>query len=89
MVNAYIEGKFFEGITFPTLEIIKGEYENCHFTNCKFLNSNLSEFNFIEKADFQTAYNYSIDPDINRIRKAKFSMAGIIGLLDKHDIEIK
>jgi len=31
----------------------------------------------------------AIDPEINRIKKAKFSMAGVIGHLDKYDIEVE
>lgn len=42
----------------------------------------------LEKADFRTAYNFSIDPEINRIKKAKFSMIGLMGLLDKYGIEV-
>ena len=30
----------------------------------------------------------SFDPELNRIWKAKFSIDGVIGLLDKHDILI-
>ena len=37
---------------------------------------------------FQTAYNYKIDPEINPMRKAKFSTQGIVGLLDKYDIKM-
>ncbi|MGI8788822.1 MAG: hypothetical protein ACR2HG_13805 [Pyrinomonadaceae bacterium] len=43
----------------------------------------------MEKADFQTAYNYSIDPESNRIKKAQFSIPGIARLLDKYEIEIE
>lgn len=43
----------------------------------------------LEKADLRTSYNYSINPENNRIRKAKFSMNGIAGLLDKYDIVIE
>jgi len=42
----------------------------------------------LEKADFRTAINYSIDPTNNRIKKAKFSLLGVVGLLDKFDISI-
>ena len=48
-----------------------------------FDNSNL------EKVDFTTAFNFSIDPEINRIKKAKFSLAGVLGLLNKYDIIIE
>jgi len=42
----------------------------------------------LEKVDFLTACNFSIDPQINRIKKAKFSMIGLVGLLDKYGIEV-
>jgi hypothetical protein len=42
----------------------------------------------IEKSDFRTSFNYLIDPEKNRIRKARFSITGIAGLLDKYDIDI-
>jgi hypothetical protein len=42
----------------------------------------------LEKADLRTAFNFSINPVNNRIRKAKFSIAGLAGLLDQFDIEI-
>ena len=57
-------------------------FENCDLTRTIFNNTN------IEKADFQTSHNYSIDPEINRIKKAQFSIMGISGLLDKYDIKI-
>jgi hypothetical protein len=37
----------------------------------------------------RTSYNYSINPEVNRIKKAKFSTTGIAGLLHKYDIEIE
>ncbi len=43
----------------------------------------------LEEVDLRMSTNYSIDPHINRIRKAKFSVEGVIGLLDKHDILIE
>jgi len=43
----------------------------------------------LEKTDFTTASNYSIDPEINRIKKAKFSLPAVVGLLNKYDIVIE
>ena len=43
----------------------------------------------LEGVNFHTSFNYSIDPELNRIRKAKFSMHSIAVSLDKNDIEIK
>ena len=43
----------------------------------------------LEKSDFRKAFNYTIDPETNRIKKAKFSLHSISGLLVKYDIEIE
>jgi uncharacterized protein YjbI with pentapeptide repeats len=56
--------------------------DNCDLTKATFANS------VLEKADFRTSFNYSIDPEINRLKKARFSLSGIAGLLEKYDIEI-
>jgi len=42
----------------------------------------------LEYADFTTSYNYSINPETNRIHKAKFSMPEVLGLLSHYDIQI-
>jgi fluoroquinolone resistance protein len=49
----------------------------------------LFDHTVLEKADLRTAYHYSIDPEKNRLKKARFSVAGIMGLLDKYDIEVE
>jgi len=43
----------------------------------------------LEKSDFRSAYNFSIDPERNKIAKAKFSSQNIIGLLDKYNIIVE
>jgi uncharacterized protein YjbI with pentapeptide repeats len=54
----------------------------CDFHRAKFDNTNL------EKADLRTSYNFSIDPERNKLKKAKFSRDGLAGLLGKYDIII-
>ncbi len=56
--------------------------ENCDLSLARFENT------VLEKADLRTARNYSIDPELNRIKKAKFSFPGVLGLLGKYDIEM-
>jgi len=58
-------------------------FENCNLTGAIFENSNL------EKADFRTSVNFSINPENNRVNKAKFTFAGALGLLDKYNIVIE
>jgi hypothetical protein len=43
----------------------------------------------LEKTDLRTAYNYTIDPDKNKLKKAAFSLNGLPGLLSKYDIVIE
>jgi fluoroquinolone resistance protein len=68
---------------FVDCDLNSSVFENCDLTRATFENAN------IEKADFRTSYNYSIDPEINQIKKAKFSILGVSGLLDKYDIDIE
>ncbi len=89
--------------TFFQMNIKKTIFRNCQLREIDFSESNLTNVIFdncdlaqaifintvLEKADFRTAYNYSFDPENNRIRKAKFSILGITGLLDKYDIVIE
>lgn len=70
-------------VDFTECNLSSSLFENCILTGATFDYSNL------EKVDFRTAANYSIDPENNKIRNAKFSISGIPGLLDKYDIEIE
>ena len=42
----------------------------------------------LASANFATAYHYSIEPELNNIRKAVFTADGLAGLLTKYDIKI-
>jgi fluoroquinolone resistance protein len=68
---------------FTNTNLKSTSFQNCDLLRTIFDNTNL------ELADFRTAFNYSIDPDSNRIKRAHFSINGIAGLLDKYDIDIE
>jgi hypothetical protein len=51
------------------------------------LNSTFSNTN-LEKADLSTSINFSIDPEKNKLKKAKFSVSGLVGLVAKYNIDI-
>ena len=57
-------------------------FEDCDLSGARFENT------ILEHADLRTTVNYNIDPELNRIKKAKFSMSGLYGLLEKYDIDI-
>ena len=67
---------------FSSADLSNAKFENCDLLGAVFERTNL------EKADLRSAINYSIDPESNRIKKARFSLPGIPGLLNKYGIEI-
>ena len=69
------------------VDFSESDLANSTFDNCDLLNATFDR-TILEKADFRTAYHYSIDPDNNRIKKARFSKSGLAGLLHKHDIQV-
>jgi len=70
-------------VDFTSCDLSEATFDNCDLTLATFQGT------ILEKANFLTAYNYSIDPELNKIKKARFSQTGIAGLLDKYDIEIE
>jgi fluoroquinolone resistance protein len=70
-------------VDFTECDLQSSLFDDCDLSRAKF------ERSVLEKKDFRTSYNYSIDPEKNRLKKARFSAAGIVGLLDKYDITVE
>lgn len=68
---------FFESI------LTASKFFKCDFLRAQFFHTNL------EKCDFGSSYDYSIDPAENKMKKAIFSLNEIMGLLGKYDIVIE
>jgi fluoroquinolone resistance protein len=82
-----------KGTTFKNSKMVEVDFTGTDLSDSGFINCDLQRTIFkntdLEGVDFRTSFNYSIDPESNRIKKAKFSLQGITGLLDKYDIEIE
>lgn len=69
------------------------DFTETDLTEVKFVDCNLVDALFdrtvLEKADFTSAVNYRLNPNTNQIKKAKFSLEGLPGLLTTYQIEIK
>jgi uncharacterized protein YjbI with pentapeptide repeats len=78
---------------FINCSLIAADFMSSDLTEVLFDNCNLRRAVFIDtianKADFSTSYDYSFDPEKNKIKKAIFSMEGLKGLLEKYDIVVK
>ncbi len=70
------------------IDFTESDLRGSVFENCDFMRATFDK-TVLEKTDFSSSFNYSIDPEKNRIRKARFSLAGVAGLLNKYDIEIE
>ena len=89
--------------SFYELKLTNTVFKNCNLNEVDFAKADLTESSFddcdlsraifentiLMKTDFRTAFNYAIDPEINQIKKAKFSSLSLSGLLAKYDIEIE
>jgi uncharacterized protein YjbI with pentapeptide repeats len=64
------------------------ELNSAIFDNCDLFNATFDQTN-LEKADFRTAMNFRIDPERNKLKKARFSKSHLSGLLEKYDILIE
>jgi fluoroquinolone resistance protein len=84
--------KKLKNTTFLECSMKEVDFTECDLTQAVFHHCSLFNATFeqciLEKADFRTAKNYTFDPALNKMKKAKFSYAGIAGLLTKYQIEI-
>ena len=82
-----------KGTAFTDCSLIAVDFMNADLTAVIFENCDLyrSEFNkaIANKANFRTSYNYAIDPEKTKVKKAIFSLSEVKGLLYKHDLKIK
>ncbi|WP_310588960.1 pentapeptide repeat-containing protein [Flectobacillus sp. BAB-3569] len=72
-----------QGTDFAEADLTSAIFENCNLEQAIFNRT------VLEKADFRSSYNYAIDPESNRMKKAKFSVLGLAGLLQKYDLHIE
>ena len=89
--------------SFYQLKMQKTQFVNCNLEEADFTETNLSSCYFdscnlkntifdrtnLEKANFITSINFSIDPEINRLKGAKFSKDNVVGLLQKYQIVVE
>lgn len=79
--------------TFKNTTFHEADFSSCDLTSTLFERCDLLHATFdnttLEKADLRTALNISLDPENNRIRKAKFSLMSLPGLLGKYGIEVE
>lgn len=90
--NAVFYKKKNKKAVFTDCSMIETDFTEADLSDCKFNNCNLKNAFFsrtvLKNADLSSSYNFIIDPDDNVVKKAKFSLHGLPGLLAKYDIRI-
>jgi fluoroquinolone resistance protein len=72
-----------QNVDFAETDMTEADFSNSLFEDCVF------QHTILTKANFTDAQGYVIDPTRNIIRKAKFNMPDVLGLLSSFDIVIE
>lgn len=72
-----------EEVEFVETDLTNAAFKNCDLKDAKFENT------LLENADLRTSFNFSIDPEVNRVYKAQFSIHNVAGLLHKYKIKVE
>lgn len=83
-----IKKTIFRNCLLQEVDFAESDLTNVIFDDCDLISA-VFENTILEKTDFRSSFHYSIDPEKNKIRKARFSWPGLRGLLDKYDLEIE
>ncbi len=77
---------------FDTCKLIEVDFSEADLSNSVFADCYLDKAVFektnLENADLRRAKDFTIDPEKNRIKNAKFSKENVLGLLAKYNIVI-
>lgn len=69
-------------VEFTEADLTASAFPGCDLTGARFSNT------LLEKVDFRSAVNFGIDPDVNKMKKARFSALNLSGLLYRHNLDI-
>jgi uncharacterized protein YjbI with pentapeptide repeats len=70
-------------VDFERADLTSSVFKNCDLVGARFINT------ILEKADFRSAINFSIDPEINIMKKARFTSTNLAGLLYKYNLDVE
>ncbi len=83
MENAVFRSCSLQGVDLSEAVLTGAVFDDCDLLDTVFDRTDLT------KADLRTARHYIIDPELNRVKGARFSTSGVAGLLAKHGVIIE
>ena len=102
-LELHFENCILDYASFDNKKLNKSSFKNCKLHNANFTQADLSRSTFtncdlheslfaktnLATVDLTTCKNFLIDPELNNIKKAKFLLHDLPGLLYRHDIIIE
>jgi uncharacterized protein YjbI with pentapeptide repeats len=103
LFHVYFENSNLDYASFMNKKLTQTKFTNTSLKDVNFTNCNLSGAVFhqtdltgalfnrtlLKQADLTTAFNFIIDPVLNDLKKARFSLQGLPGLLVSFDISVE
>jgi uncharacterized protein YjbI with pentapeptide repeats len=83
MPQTRFQGCLLNEADFGSADLTEAVFADCQLSGAIFDRTQLGG------ADFTTATGFAIDPEINFLRKARFTLAGLPGLVSKYDLNIE
>ena len=82
MLKTPFNGCSLKNVIFTETILQGAEFDNCDLSGAVFERTDLQD------VDFSTSFNFSIDPELNKMKNARFSSYGLAGLLEKYKIKV-
>lgn len=82
MKNAYFDNCIIHEAYFEDTNLTSSVFHQCDLERASFFNTNL------EKVDFSTSFNFTINPSVNKLKKAIFAESELKGLVAHLNIVI-
>ena len=83
-----LKSTLFDQCSLKEVDFTEANLSGASFNGCDLYGAIFDQTN-LEKADLRGAENYTIDPDSNMIRNARFSISEVSGLLSKYSIHLE
>ena len=83
-----LKGTTFTNSSLVAVDFMAADLSEVVFENCDLYRSEFDKA-IANKTNFKTSFNYTINPEKTKIKKAIFSLEGVKGLLYKYDIIVK
>lgn len=102
LFDVNFKGCILDYSSFEKKKMLKTSFINCSLKNAVFTETKLQgskldncdlsgaifERSDLRDCDFSTSFNFSIDPESNMMKNARFSSYGLAGLLEKYKIRV-